>query len=102
MPSSEEAILRMRSLIQTARCDRVGVVRLIHGYGSTGKGGRIRVAVLSELRQMKSRRLIRDYVPGEDFGPFSETARGMVSLYPALARDRDYGMGNSGVTIVIL
>ena len=102
MPLSDEAILRMRTLLQTARVDRVGVVKLIHGYGSTGRGGRIRVAVLSELRSMKSRRLIRDYVPGEDFGPFSEAARDLVTRCPALARDRDYGRCNRGVTVVVL
>ena len=102
MPSSDEAILRMRTLLEAARVDRVGVAKLIHGYGSTGRGGRIRVAVLSELRFMKSRRLIRDYVPGEDFGPFSEAARDLVTRRPALARDRDYGRCNRGVTVVVL
>ncbi len=102
MPTVEDAVRRLHLGLQTARCDHVGVVRLIHGYGSTGKGGRIRTSVLAELGRMKKRGAIRDYAAGEDFGPFGEDGRRMVSRYPHLARDPDYGRDNRGITMVIL
>ena len=102
MPTVEEAVRRLHTGLQAARCDHVGTVRLIHGYGSTGKGGRIRVQVRAELGRLKRQGAIRDYVPGEEFGPFSEAGRRLVSRYPQLARDRDYGRENQGITMVVL
>ena len=102
MPSVEEAVRRMRVGLQGIRSGHGAMVRLIHGYGSTGKGGRIRVGIRKELEDMKRKRLIRAFVPGEDFGPCSEEARKIVDRYPEAARDPDYGRCNHGITIVLL
>ena len=42
-------------------------VKLIHGYGSSGKGGKIRLEVRAYLERQKARGKIRDYIPGERF-----------------------------------
>ena len=100
MPVVDEAVSRMRLGIQQMRSSGVRVVKLIHGYGSTGTGGRIRVGVRAELDGMKRKKMIRDYISGEHFGPFDESSRKLVELYKNVALDPDYGRGNQGITIV--
>ncbi len=102
MPLVEEAVSRMNRGIQEMRVSRVKAVKLIHGYGSTGRGGRIRAGVRNELANMKRRNLIRDFIPGEDFGPTDAAARKLADQAPSVTRDPDYGRMNHGVTIVVL
>ena len=102
MPTVEEALTRMNLSMQEIRCSGARVIRLIHGYGSSGRGGKIKTAVHAELNTMKKKRLIRDFVTGDHFGPFDASARRLVEQFPWLARDRDYGRGNQGITIVVL
>ena len=100
MPVVDEAVSRMRLGIQQMRSSGIRVVKLIHGYGSTGTGGRIRVGVRSEMDGMKRKKMIRDYISGEHFGPFDESSRKLVELNKNVAADPDYGRGNQGITIV--
>lgn len=102
MPVVDEAIHRMSIGIQEMRISGIKIVKLIHGYGSTGKGGRIRIGVQTELETMKKRRLIRDYIPGERFGPFDESSRRMAERDRSITKDPDYGRDNHGVTIVVI
>ena len=102
MPPVEEAVSRLRMGLQEMRVSRVSAVKLIHGYGSTGRGGKICPAVRAELASMKRRKLIRDYIPGEDFGPVDAASRKMADRNREVTRDPDYGRINHGITIVVL
>ncbi len=102
MPLVEDAISRMNIGIQEIRVGRVKAVKLIHGYGSTGRGGKIRVGVRNELAAMKRKRLIRDFIPGEEFGPVDAASRKLAEQDKAVTRDPDYGRMNHGITIVVL
>ena len=102
MPLVEEALNRMNLGLQEMRVSRVKAVKLIHGYGSTGRGGKIRDSVRSGLTAMKRRKQIRDYIPGEDFGPTDAAARGLADRDSAVTRDPDYGRMNHGITVVVL
>ena len=75
MPYVEDALRHLRFALETQkRCGGVAV-KLIHGYGSSGTGGKIRVAVRRELTAMKQAGKIRDYVIGEEFSIFSPVTR---------------------------
>ena len=102
MPTVEEALADLRISLQSMRSTGFRIVKLIHGYGSTGRGGRICIGVRSELAAMARKRMIRDYVTGEDFGPYSETSRRIADQYREITRDPDYGRCNHGITIVVL
>ena len=102
MPVVEEAIHRMNIGLQELRASRVTVVKLIHGYGSTGKGGKICAGVRKELDAMKRRKQIRDFIPGEDFGPLDAASRNLAERDRAATRDPDWGRMNHGITIVVL
>ena len=102
MPLVEEALRRLRMGIQEMRVSRVKAVKLIHGYGSTGRGGKIGPAVRQELAGMKRRKLIKDYITGEDFGPVDAASRKLAEQNRNITRDPDYGRMNHGITIVVL
>ena len=102
MPLVEEAIDRMHMGIQEMKVSRVKAVKLIHGYGSTGRGGRICAGVRSELAAMKRKRFIREYIPGESFGPTDAASRKLAEEEKGITRDPDYGRINHGITIVVL
>lgn len=102
MPTVETAKSRMSAALRTAKAQRMTVLKLIHGYGSTGKGGRIRTGVRRELAALKQSGKIKEFVPGEEFSPFDERARRALVACPQLSRDRDYTRCNQGITVVIL
>ena len=102
MPLVEEAVRRMHMGIQEMKVSRVKVVKLIHGYGSTGRGGKIRIGIRNELATMQRRGLIRNYIPGEEFGPLNAAARKLTNQDKSVSRDADYGRMNHGITIVVL
>lgn len=102
MPTVTTAMSLLSQSLRTAKAGGSHLVKLIHGYGSSGKGGAIRSAVRRELAQRKRAGQIVAYIPGEDLSPFHEDARKALSLYPELAKDRDYSRQNHGITIVVL
>ena len=102
MPTVEEALTEMRLSLQSMRHSGTRFVKLIHGYGSTGRGGKICIGVRNELASMVRKRMIRDFVAGEDFGPYSDSARKMADQDREITRDPDYGKCNHGITIVAL
>ncbi len=102
MPLVEEAISRMNMGLQELRVIQEKLVKLIHGYGSTGTGGKIRTGVRGELAAMKRKKLIRDFIPGEDFGPLDAASRKLAESSTTIPRDPDWGRMNPGITIVVL
>ena len=102
MPLVEEAVSRMNMGLQELRVSGERVVKLIHGYGSSGTGGKIRTGIRNELAGMKRRKLIKGYIPGEDFGPLDAASRKLAESHPAVTRDPDWGRMNHGITMVLL
>ena len=101
-PTVDDAIRRTTYNIKNARAFGVSAIKLIHGYGSTGKGGAIRVEVRRYLERQKRGGFIKDYVPGEDFSIFSEATRKAFLVCGDLRRDSDIERHNNGITIVVL
>lgn len=102
MPSVEQARIRLEQAVRSARAKKCKVLKLIHGYGSTGKGGAIRKDVHSTLASYQRSGKIKTFVPGEEFSPFYSNARMAADQCPSLLRDRDYTASNHGITIVLL
>lgn len=102
MPTVEMARNRLNNALQTARMQGDKAIKIIHGYGSSGKGGAIKADVHKNLAQKLRSGAIKSYVKGEDFSPFSEVSRQITAKCPDLTKDRDYSRGNDGITIVLL
>jgi hypothetical protein len=102
MPSVEQARVRLRGEIQVAQQGGVKVLKLVHGYGSTGVGGDLRIALQSTLRQMIDQRQIRDCIYGENWRTSDQRSWELLKRMPELKGDSDLGRGNRGITLVLL
>jgi len=102
MPSVEQARARLHGEIQAALQSGVKVLKVVHGYGSTGVGGDLRIALQSTLRQMVSAHEIRDCIYGENWRKSDERSWELLKRMPELKSDNDLGKGNRGITIVVL
>ncbi len=102
MPTVEEARSRLRTELGLARRSGVQVLKLVHGYGSSGVGGDLRIALQSTLRQMAQGGEIRDCIYGENWRTSDERSWTLLKQLPELKSDSDLGRGNKGITLVVL
>ncbi len=102
MPTVSAARSRLLNGLNTARLSGSRTVKIIHGYGSSGKGGAIKRETHNFLAEKQLSGTIKGFVKGEDFSPFSEVSRRLTALAPDLKRDCDYDRDNDGITIVLL
>ncbi|MCF7913330.1 MAG: Smr/MutS family protein [Candidatus Cloacimonetes bacterium] len=101
-PTIELALSRLQKQLYGAKADGVRILKIVHGYGSSGKGGDIRYAVRELLQGLRYTALINCYIPGEQFGGNYEEARRVAGQFPVLKRDSDWNKGNQGITIILL
>lgn len=102
MPTVDQATHRLAGELIRARAQGAKAVKIIHGYGSSGVGGKLRVGIRAALAERKRRGEIKEAVAGEDWSIFDAGARRILDAYPDLNRDRDFERGNAGITIVLL
>lgn len=102
LPSVEQARTRLNSEIQAAQQAGLKVLKIVHGYGSTGVGGDLRFALQATLRQMAAKKEIRDCIYGENWRSGDERTWALLKQMPELKGDNDLGRGNRGITIVLL
>jgi hypothetical protein len=102
MPSVPQARARLSSEISVAQQTGVKVLKVIHGYGSSGIGGDLRVALQSTLRQMADAKEIRDCIYGENWRTSDQRSWELLKRLPELKADSDLGRGNRGITLVVL
>jgi hypothetical protein len=102
MPTVESARLRMQHEIDRARRSGVIVLKLIHGYGSSGPGGALRTELQKDLRQAVQQGSLRAAIAGEDWRISDETTWDLLKKYPEWKKDPDLGHNNRGISIVVL
>lgn len=101
MPLVHEALSRLENELAAARRQH-SVLKLIHGYGSSGVGGDLRIAVQKRLRELQDDGQIRACIFGEDWTTSDARAWELLKRHPELKRDSDLGRANRGITIVWL
>ena len=102
MPSIPQAKTRLTAELCSARERGLRVLKIVHGYGSSGVGGDLRIALQATLQQMRERREIEDCIFGEEWRKGDERAWRVVKRFPELKHDSDFGKGNRGITIIVL
>lgn len=102
MPLVDAAIKRLTFEIVQSKRLGYSALKIIHGYGSSGTGGRIRIESRAYLSRLLNRREIKGFVTGEDFSIFSEATRAAFAACGDLRRDHDLERHNNGVTFIIL
>lgn len=102
MPTADQAVKQLTFAIHNSRAQGYRVLKVIHGYGSSGKGGKIRVETRRYLNRLAGKREIGGFIPGEEFSIFQEETRRAFLICDELRRDRDLDRHNNGVTFVLL
>ncbi len=102
MPTVEQARLRLGHELSKAAREGCAAVKIIHGYGSKGVGGVLRVQIQATLRRMAADAKISAAIPGEDWRVSNETTWPLLKKYPEWKADSDLGRGNKGISIVVL
>ena len=102
MPLVSEAIQKLAAILRREKAAGTKVFKIIHGYGSSGSGGRIRKEIRKYLQMCQSRGFITGFIPGEELSIFNEKTRTALALCPDLAKDRDLERHNNGITVILL
>ena len=102
MPTVNEARSLLLEGLGAAKAGGVRVLKVIHGYGSSGVGGKLRGALRRSLSLRKKEGAIKGFISGEEWSIFNEEARALCDRYPFLRDDPDYSRENPGITIVEL
>jgi len=101
MPLVGQALDRLEATIAVAGSQGVKALTLIHGYGSSGAGGAIKVEVRRQLQFLRLQGRIKEIVPGEEFEGRSKRGRHLLRRFPFLAGHRDLNRANPGITLVM-
>ena len=102
MPYADQAIKRLTFHIHLNKRQNGKAIKVIHGFGSSGTGGVIRVRTRSYLEALRKKGEISDFICGEKFSIFDAATRKAMDKCPDLREDRDLDRHNNGVTIIIL
>lgn len=102
MPSVQEALQRLEQEIAMARQQKLSLLKVVHGYGSSGVGGDIRIAVQRRLHDLAEGGQIRDCIFGEKWSKSDEATWRLLRAHSELKSDADLGRRNLGITIVLL
>ena len=101
MPSAAIAELRLKNYIKMMKPTEK-IIKIIHGYGSHGVGGKIRTSVRDVLDEMKELHQIKAYIPGEATSTLMGFDEAIRTYKQLLQGDADFHKGNDGITYVIL
>jgi len=78
------------------------LLKVIHGYGSTGVGGDIRLAVQKRLQELVEVGQIRGCIFGENWSRTVSATWDLLHTQPELKNDPHLGRGNQGITVILL
>jgi hypothetical protein len=100
LPTLEEA--KRRLLLEVRRChgDGIAVLKIIHGYGSGGRGGVLRTGLRKVFSEYQSDGDILGHASGEEFSIFHSASLEMITAAPELRKDPDLERSNPGVSFL--
>ena len=101
-PDRLSALKQLEFFIASTRASKGRVIKIIHGYGSGGKGGRIRGSVRRLLKEYKDAGRLTLYIKGEDFSIYDPSTRYLIEKFPETSKDPDLNNVNQGITYVLL
>ncbi len=100
-PTVDIAIASVQIAIENAWREGVSAIKVLHGYGSHGRGGAILVELRKMLRQYKKQGKIYDYFGGESWDVFNKKTLYLLNKDKSIT-DEDLNKVNPGITIIVL
>jgi len=101
-PSLDEARRMVLDEIRKSKREGVRVLKIIHGYGSSGQGGTLNHGLRKSFTLRKKEGIIKDFIPGETFTIFNPIVLELLEAVPELRADPDLSSTNEGVTVLWL
>ena len=101
-PSLDDARRLVLAEIRKVKREGVRVLKVIHGYGSTGKGGTLCHGLRKSFALRKREGVIKDFIPGESFSIFNNAVLLLLEAVPEMRGDPDLSATNEGVTVLWL
>lgn len=102
-PTVEEALESLTEHLR--KCAELGIkaIVLIHGYGSSGEGGRIKWAIQDALENNRYADRVTEYFFGERVPFGSEAYHTLLKRRPGLKQYlKRFKEGNAGMTVLLL
>ena len=99
--SVEQALFFMEQEINLCKLEGTPMFKIITGYGSHGKGGLIKNACETRLKQLKKQGVILDFISGDLWNMHYAPALKYKTMHPSIS-DEDFNIPNGGITIIIL
>ena len=102
-PYVDEALDRLAEYLRKSLAVGIKAIVLIHGYGSTGEGGRIKRAIHDALENNRYSDRVDEYYFGENVAYGSEAYHALNKRRPGLKRYlKRFKEGNAGMTVLLL
>jgi hypothetical protein len=102
LPTLDEARRLVIEEIKQAKRAGARVLKVIHGYGSSGKGGALCVGLRKSFGLRKKEGVIKEFIAGEDFSIFNDPVLALLEAVPELRGDPDLNATNEGITVLWL
>ena len=102
LPTVDDARRRLLAEMESARREGIRVLKVIHGWGSSGAGGKLGPAIRRSLRLRVKEGQALLVVPGERFSSDALEGRELARRHPSVRGDRDFNRANPGITVVEL
>ncbi len=99
LPTKTLALERLNVIL---KYEREPIIKIIHGYGSHGVGGDIKLLIRQILEEKVNKNEIKAYIPGEAFGHLLGYDYLIKTYLKYLEKDSDYKKVNEGITYIIL
>ena len=98
MPTVDEAMSYLKMAVKLCKQNKIGCMVVIHGYGSSGKGGVIRVKARQWLGAQVKNGTLKSVINGEDFCVTNFKALELKNKYKEL--QSLFKVCNHGITVV--
>lgn len=102
MPTVKQALEILDLEIKRAKNLKYPCIKVIHGYGSTGAGGKIKTKLKEVLPQKIEEGQIKDFICGQDWSIFNSKTREIITSIKGTQNDKDLDKFNIGMTIIVL
>lgn len=98
--SVELALAMVEIEIEQAKKEGNVALKVLHGYGSHGRGGVIAMELRRTLSLWKKQGLITNYFGGDKWNMFDECSQRILLKDKSIYNDSDISSSNPGITII--
>ena len=96
------ALALVEIAIEGGKLEGQTVIKVLHGYGSHGRGGVILIELRKQLERWKRSKFIKDYFGGDRWNIFDPLTMEILQKDKTIYGDEDMGRANPGITIIYI